>query len=90
KSTYTGWYCTPCESFWTDLQLKEGKCPDCGRDVQKLSEENYFFKLSKYQDWLIEFIHKNPDFIRPEIRKNEILGFLRQPLEDLCISRARA
>lgn len=90
KATYTGWYCTPCESFWTDLQLKEGKCPDCGREVQKLSEENYFFKLSKYQDWLLDYIQKNPDFIQPEMRKNEMLGFLRQPLEDLSISRSRA
>ncbi|MBI3307360.1 MAG: methionine--tRNA ligase [Candidatus Omnitrophica bacterium] len=89
KASYKGWYCTPCESFWTKLQLKEGKCPDCGRDVQELSEENYFFKLSKYQDWLIKYIQEN-DFIRPEIRKNEILGFLREPLEDLCITRPRA
>jgi methionyl-tRNA synthetase len=90
KASYTGSYCTPCESFWTDLQLKEGKCPDCGREVQQLSEENYFFKLSKYQEWLIDYINKHPDFIQPEMRKNEILGFLRQPLEDLSISRARA
>lgn len=90
KAGYKGWYCTPCESFWTKLQLVEGKCPDCHRDVQELSEENYFFKLSKYQKWLIEYIQKNPDFIRPEIRKNEILGFLREPLEDLCITRPRA
>src|SRR3990167_2057744 len=89
KASYTGWYCTPCESFWTKLQLKEGKCPDCGRDVQALAEENYFFKLSKYQDWLIGYIHEHPDFVRPEIRRNEILGFLRQPLEDLCITRPR-
>lgn len=89
KAGYKGWYCTPCESFWTDLQLKEGKCPDCGREVQELQEENYFFKLSKYQDWLIDTIEKNPDFIRPDYRKNEILGFLRQPLEDLSITRPR-
>ena len=62
RSTYTGWYCTPCESFWTEMQLKEGKCPDCGREVQKLSEDNYFFKLSKYQDWLIQYINERPDF----------------------------
>jgi methionyl-tRNA synthetase len=90
KSSYTGWYCTPCESFWTELQLVQGKCPDCQREVQQLSEENYFFKLSKYQEWLIEYINAHPGFIRPEIRKNEILGFLRQPLEDLCISRLRS
>ncbi len=89
KAGYKGWYCTPCESFWTDLQLKEGKCPDCGREVQELQEENYFFKLSKYQDWLIEYIEKNPGFIQPDYRKNEILGFLRQPLEDLSITRPR-
>lgn len=90
KAVYKGWYCTPCESFWTDLQLKEGKCPDCQRDVQELSEENYFFKLSKHQEWLIQYIQENPDFIRPEMRKNEILGFLRQPLEDLSITRLRS
>ncbi len=98
KASYKGWYCTPCESFWTKLQLAavyddrsaEGKCPDCKRDVQELSEENYFFKLSKYQKDLKKYIEDHPDFIRPEIRKNEILGFLREPLEDLCITRPRA
>lgn len=90
KASYKGWYCTPCESFWTELQLAEGKCPDCHRDVQKLSEENYFFKVSKYQKDLIQHIEKNPDFIKPEIRRNEILSFLKEPLEDLCISRPRA
>ncbi len=90
RSTYTGWYCTPCESFWTELQLKEGKCPDCGREVQQLAEDNYFFKLAKHQEWLIQYIQDHPDFIRPEMRKNEILGFLRQPLEDLCITRLRS
>ncbi len=89
KADYKGWYCTPCESFWTELQLVEGKCPDCHREVQQLVEENYFFKLSKYQKWLIEHIESHPEFIRPEIRRNEILGFLREPLEDLCISRPR-
>ncbi len=91
KASYKGWYCIPCESFWTKLQLIEGKCPDCRRDVQELEEENYFFKLSKYQDWLIKYItEENPSFVRPEMRKNEILGFLRQPLEDLCITRPRS
>ena len=90
KASYKGWYCVPCESFWTKLQLVEGKCPDCHREVQELKEENYFFKLSKHQDWLINYITDHPDFVRPEIRKNEILGFLRQPLEDLCITRPRA
>ena len=90
KGKYTGWYCTPCESFWTKLQLVEGKCPDCKRDVQGLSEENYFFKLAQHQKWLIQYIKDNPNFIRPEIRKNEILGFLNEPLEDLCITRPRS
>lgn len=89
KAGYTGWYCTPCESFWTELQLKDGKCPDCSRTVDRLEEENYFFKLSKYQDWLLNYIKQHPDFIYPEIRKNEILGFLREPLEDLCITRPK-
>lgn len=90
RAAYTGWYCTPCESFWTGLQLKEGRCPDCGREVQQLSEENYFFRLAKYQDWLIDYIQRHPGFIRPEIRRNEILGFLRRPLEDLSITRLRS
>lgn len=90
KSEYKGWYCTPCETFWTGLQLVDGKCPDCGREVQELSENNYFFKLSKYQSWLIDYIQTHPDFILPEIRRNEILGFLREPLEDLCITRPKA
>lgn len=90
KAGYKGWYCTPCESFWTQLQRVEGKCPDCRRDVQELSEENYFFRMSKYQKWLIDYIQEHPAFIRPEMRRNEILGFLREPLEDLCITRPRA
>lgn len=90
KASYKGWYCTPCESFWGERQLVEGKCPDCRREVQELTEENYFFKMSQYQKWLVGHIEKNPGFIRPEIRKNEILGFLREPLEDLCITRPRS
>ena len=90
KASYKGWYCTPCESFWTALQLVEGKCPDCKRDVQELAEENYFLRMSKYQKWVIEYIEARPDFVRPQIRRNEILGFLREPLEDLCITRPRA
>jgi len=86
---YQGWYCTPCESFWTKAQLVEDNCPDCNRAVQEIEEENYFFKLSKYQDWLIQYIQDNPKFIEPQSRKNEVLGFLKQPLEDLCISRPR-
>ncbi len=90
KAEYKGWYCTPCESFWTELQLVQGKCPDCKREVQELSESNYFFKMSKYQNWLIEYIKNHDGFIQPEIRRNEILGFLREPLEDLCITRPRS
>jgi methionyl-tRNA synthetase len=90
KASYTGWYCTPCESFWTKLQLAEGKCPDCRREVQSLSEENYFFKLSKYQEWLIDYIQHYPEFVQPEIRRNEILSFLKSPLEDLSITRQRS
>jgi len=90
RARYVGSYCTPCESFWTQLQLVEGKCPDCRREVQELSEENYFFKLSENQSWLIRYIQEHPEFIRPEIRANEILGSLKEPLEDLCITRPRA
>ena len=88
KGSYEGWYCTPCESFFTELQLKDGCCPDCGRPVEKTSEEAYFFKLSKYQDWLIDYIEANPEFIQPVSRKNEMLNnFLRPGLSDLCVSR---
>ncbi len=87
---YEGWYCIPDERFWTEKDLIDGNCPDCGRPAVKISEKNYFFKMSKYQDWLIEYIETHPNFIRPEKRRNEILGFLRQPLGDLCISRPRS
>ncbi|HNW86404.1 MAG TPA: methionine--tRNA ligase [Candidatus Limiplasma sp.] len=88
KGYYEGWYCTPCESFFTELQLKDGKCPDCGRPVEKTREEAYFFKLSKYQDWLIDYIETHPEFIQPASRKNEMLNnFLRPGLNDLCVSR---
>ena len=88
KSEYEGWYCTPCESFWTELQLKDGCCPDCGRPVEKTREESYFFKLSKYQDWLIQYIEEHPDFIQPPSRTAEMLNnFLRPGLQDLCVSR---
>ncbi len=88
KGSYEGWYCTPCESFFTELQLKDGCCPDCGRPVEKTSEEAYFFKLSKYQQWLIDYIEAHPDFIQPPSRKNEMLNnFLRPGLTDLCVSR---
>jgi methionyl-tRNA synthetase len=88
KGQYEGWYCTPDESFYTEGQLIEGKCPDCGRDVYKTKEEAYFFKLSKYADTLIEHIEKNPQFIQPESRKNEMINnFLKPGLQDLCVSR---
>jgi len=88
KSEYEGWYCTPCESFWTETQLVDGKCPDCGRAVEKTREESYFFRLSKYQDRLIKLLEENPDFIQPTSRRNEMLNnFLRPGLEDLCVSR---
>ncbi|MCQ2553761.1 MAG: methionine--tRNA ligase [Clostridia bacterium] len=83
---YEGWYCKPCESFWTDSQLKDGCCPDCGRKVEKAKEEAYFFKLSKYSDQLVELL-KGGEFLQPESRVNEMLGFIEQGLEDLCISR---
>lgn len=88
KGEYEGWYCTPCESFWTDSQLNEGKCPDCGRDVHKAKEESYFFKMSKYADKLIKYIEEHPHFIQPESRKNEMINnFLRPGLQDLAVSR---
>jgi methionyl-tRNA synthetase len=88
KSSYEGMYCTPCESFWTETQLVDGKCPDCGRPVEKAKEEAYFFKMSKYADKLIEHIETHPQFIQPESRKNEMLNnFLRPGLQDLCVSR---
>ena len=88
KSEYEGWYCTPCESFWTELQLKDGCCPDCGRPVEKTREESYFFRLSKYQDWLIDYIKTHPDFIQPSTRTAEMLNnFLIPGLQDLCVSR---
>ncbi len=88
KGEYEGMYCTPCESFWTESQLVDGKCPDCGRPVQKAKEEAYFFRLSKYQDRLLELFEKNPDFLQPETRRNEMISFVKQGLEDLCISRS--
>ncbi|MCE1253350.1 MAG: methionine--tRNA ligase [Anaerolineae bacterium] len=84
---YEGWYCVHDERFWTFKDLLEGKCPDCGRPVEKVVEANYFFRMSTYQDWLIDYIKSHPDFIQPAYRRNEVLGFLRQPLADLCISR---
>jgi methionyl-tRNA synthetase/methionyl-tRNA synthetase C-terminal region/beta chain len=89
KSEYSGWYCTPCETFWLENKLVEGKCPnpDCGRDVELLKEESYFFRLSNYQDALLKFIHEHPNFIQPVSRRNEMIRFIEGGLEDLCVSR---
>ncbi|MCK4847246.1 MAG: methionine--tRNA ligase, partial [Deltaproteobacteria bacterium] len=84
---YEDWYCTPCENFLTDMQLDDGKCPDCAREVKKLKEESYFFKLSNYGERLIKYINDNPDFIAPEVRRNEVLSFIREGLRDLSVSR---
>lgn len=87
KGEYKGLYCTPCESFWLERQLVDGKCPDCGRPVKEVSEEAYFFKISKYSDRLLQYIENHPDFIQPISRRNEMINFIKQGLEDLCISR---
>jgi methionyl-tRNA synthetase len=88
KGEYKGLYCTPCESFWTESQLVDGKCPDCGRDVTEAKEEAYFFRMSKYSKWLEEYIESHPHFIEPEARKNEIMNnFIKPGLQDLCVSR---
>ena len=88
KSEYEGWYCTPCESFWTESQLKDGKCPDCGRTVQKGKEESYFFRLSKYADKILKLYQDNPEFLQPKSRINEMVNnFIKPGLQDLCVSR---
>ena len=88
KNEYEGLYCTPCETFWLERQLVDGKCPDCGREVEMVREESYFFRLSKYADRLMEYIETHPDFIQPVSRKNEMINnFLKPGLEDLCVSR---
>ena len=88
KSEYEGYYCTPCETFFTERQLTEGHCcPDCGRETELVKEESYFFKMSKYQDRLLQYIEEHPDFIEPASRRNEMINFIKQGLEDLCISR---
>ena len=87
KGKYDGWYCTPCESFWTETQLKDGKCPDCGREVKWAEEEAYFFRLSKYADRILKLYEEHPEFIQPESRKNEMIAFIKQGLQDLCVSR---
>ncbi|ABY95760.1 methionyl-tRNA synthetase [Thermoanaerobacter pseudethanolicus ATCC 33223] len=88
KSKYEGWYCTPCESFWTESQLVDGKCPDCGRQVERVKEEGYFFRLSKYGDRLLQYYDEHPDFIQPESRRNEMINFIKSGLEDLFVSRS--
>ena len=90
KADYTGWYCVGDERFFTEKDLVDGKCPECGREVTAITESNYFFRMSKYQDWLIDHIKNNPDFILPAFRANETLGFLKKPLADLCISRPKS
>jgi len=92
KAEYDGWYCVTCERFYTEKDLADGKCPEagCGRDVERIRESNYFFRMSKYQDWLVEYINEHPGFIQPDFRRNETLGFLRNKLNDLCISRPKS
>ncbi|MDF7807556.1 methionine--tRNA ligase [Pontiellaceae bacterium B12219] len=91
KAEYEGWYCVGCERFFTEKDLTEGNCPECGRPVDKIIESNYFFRMSKYQDWLIDYIETHPDFIQPSFRANETLGFLKnKELQDLCISRPKS
>ncbi|MEW6193236.1 MAG: methionine--tRNA ligase [Bacillota bacterium] len=87
KAAYEGWYCTPCETFWTQRQLVDGNCPDCGRPVELLQEESYFFRLSRYADRLLQHIETHPDFIQPVSRRNEMVNFIKGGLEDLCVSR---
>lgn len=92
RADYDGWYCVTCERFFTEKDLVDGKCPEpgCGRSVEKIRESNYFFRMSKYQDWLIQYIQDNPRFIQPDFRRNETLGFLKKKLNDLCISRPKS
>jgi methionyl-tRNA synthetase len=89
QGEYDGWFCTPCETFWTDTQAENGICPECKRPVDRIKEKNYFFKMKEHKEWLIDYINKHPEFIMPEFRKNEVLGFLREELNDLCISRPK-
>lgn len=87
KAAYEGWYCTPCETFWLERQLTGSNCPDCGRPVERVQEESYFFRMSKYQDRLLKHIEDHPEFIQPVSRRNEMINFIKQGLEDLCVSR---
>ncbi|MDD4956442.1 MAG: methionine--tRNA ligase [Candidatus Omnitrophica bacterium] len=89
EGEYDGWFCTPCETFWTDTQAENGVCPECNRPLGRIKEKNYFFKMGKYREWLLEYINEHPTFIMPEFRRNEVLGFLREELTDLCISRPK-
>jgi methionyl-tRNA synthetase len=90
EGSYEGWYCLPDERFWTDKDVLDGLCPDCHRPVERISETNIFFRMSRYHDWLVSWYESHPEAIRPESRYNEIMGFLRKPLEDLCISRPKS
>ena len=88
KGYYEGWYCKPCEAFWTDTQVKDGVCPDCGREIKRAKEEAYFFRISKYADRLLEYYHDHPGFIEPQSRMNEMINnFIKPGLEDTCVSR---
>ena len=87
KAAYEGWYCTPCETFWLESKLENGNCPDCHRPVELLKEESYFFRMSKYQERLLQYIEENPGFIQPTSRRNEMINFIKGGLEDLCVSR---
>lgn len=90
QSDYTGWYCTPCETFWSESQIVDKNCPECQRPVEKITERNYFFKLRQHQAWLIDYIENHPNFIKPDFRRNEVLSFLKlNTLSDLCISRPK-
>ncbi len=90
EGAYEGWYCLPDERFWTDKDVEEGLCPECRRPVERISETNYFFRMSGYQDWLVSHYESHPEAVRPESRYNEVMGFLRKPLGDLCISRPKS
>ncbi len=92
RAEYDGWYCVTCERFYTEKDIVDGKCPEagCGKPVEKIKESNYFFRMSNYQEWLIQYIEENPTFIQPDFRRNETLGFLRKELQDLCISRPKS
>ena len=90
QGEYKGWYCVPCETFWTKTQLTQPICPDCKRPLEEITEKNYFLKISKYQDWLVKHMDSRPDFIKPASRFNEIRSLLKEPLPDLCISRPKS